>query len=131
MTEATNTNKGNAANSKGLAAVVTIFENDQFIVLNKPAGILSIPDRMQSEPSLKDMLIEKYGNIFTIHRLDKETSGIIIFAKDEATHKYFSKLFEEKRWRNFTWDWYMDTCRKNQAAWMVPSWSILFLKVRW
>ena len=66
-----------------------VFENDHFVVLNKPAGMLSIPDRTQSEPSLKDMLIEKYGVIFTIHRLDKETSGIIVFARDEETHKYF------------------------------------------
>lgn len=77
-------------------STITIFENDFFIALNKPAGVLSIPDRMQSEPSLKDKLIEKYGSIFTIHRLDKETSGIILFAKDEATHKYFSKQFEER-----------------------------------
>lgn len=73
-----------------------IFENDQFVAVNKPAGMLSIPDRTQSEVSLKDMLIEKYGSIFTVHRLDKETSGIILFAKDEATHKYLSKAFEER-----------------------------------
>ncbi|HTB99331.1 MAG TPA: RNA pseudouridine synthase [Ferruginibacter sp.] len=73
-----------------------IFENEHFIALNKPAGMLSIPDRTQSEPSLKDLLIQKYGSIFTIHRLDKETSGIILFAKDEETHKYFSKQFEER-----------------------------------
>jgi 23S rRNA pseudouridine955/2504/2580 synthase/23S rRNA pseudouridine1911/1915/1917 synthase len=77
-------------------AGITLFENNFFIALNKPAGVLSIPDRTQSEPSLKDRLIEKYSNIFTIHRLDKETSGIILFAKDAETHKYFSKLFEEK-----------------------------------
>jgi 23S rRNA pseudouridine1911/1915/1917 synthase len=77
-------------------AGITLFENDDFIALNKPAGVLSIPDRMQSEPSLKYRLIEKYGNIFTIHRLDKETSGIILFAKDAETHKFFSRLFEEK-----------------------------------
>jgi len=73
-----------------------IFENDQFVAVNKPAGMLSIPDRTQSEVSLKDMLIEKYGSIFTVHRLDKETSGIILFAKDEVTHKYLSKAFEER-----------------------------------
>lgn len=96
MSEATNINKGTGTINKSLASVPIIFENDHFIVLNKPAGVLSIPDRMQSETSLKDMLIEKYGSIFTIHRLDRETSGIIIFAKDEATHKYFSKQFEER-----------------------------------
>ena len=71
-----------------------IFENDFFIVLNKPSGMLSVPDRKQSEPSLKDILAEKYGEIFTVHRLDKDTSGIIIFAKDAITHKTLSQLFE-------------------------------------
>jgi 23S rRNA pseudouridine1911/1915/1917 synthase len=76
---------------------IVVFENDNFIALNKPAGLLSIPDRTQSEPSLKDMLITKYGNIFTVHRLDKDTSGMIVFAKDEVTHKFLSLAFEERR----------------------------------
>jgi len=71
-----------------------IFENEQFIAINKPAGMLSIPDRTQSEQSLKDILKEKYGNIYTVHRLDKGTSGAIVFAKDEDTHKQLSALFE-------------------------------------
>lgn len=71
-----------------------IFENDSFVAINKPAGLLSIPDREQTQTSLKDILLEKYGSIFTVHRLDKDTSGIIIFAKNEAAHKYFSQLFE-------------------------------------
>ena len=74
-----------------------IFENDDFVAINKPAGLLSIPDREQSEKSLKEMLIDKYGSIFTVHRLDKDTSGLIIFAKNEAAHKYFSSLFENRK----------------------------------
>jgi len=73
-----------------------IFENDHLIAINKPAGLLSIPDREQSQPSLKDMLLAKYGSIFTVHRLDKDTSGMIVFAKDEATHKYLCQLFESR-----------------------------------
>jgi 23S rRNA pseudouridine1911/1915/1917 synthase len=73
-----------------------IFENEAFIAINKPAGMLSIPDREGKEPSLKSWLREKYGNIFTVHRLDRETSGVIIFAKDEATHKYLSGVFEDR-----------------------------------
>ncbi len=46
-----------------------ITETEDFVVLNKPSGLLSIPDRMQSEISLKDILKEKYGEIFTVHRL--------------------------------------------------------------
>ncbi len=74
----------------------TLFESDDFVVLDKPSGLLSIPDREGKEPSLKSRLREKYGNIFTVHRLDRETSGVIIFAKNEATHKYLSKIFEER-----------------------------------
>jgi 23S rRNA pseudouridine955/2504/2580 synthase/23S rRNA pseudouridine1911/1915/1917 synthase len=45
---------------------------------------------------LKTQLRAKYGNIFTVHRLDRDTSGAIIFAKNETTHKYLSKIFEER-----------------------------------
>lgn len=73
-----------------------IFENEQIIVLNKPSRLLSIPDREGKEISLKTMLLEKFGIIFTVHRLDKDTSGIIVFAKDEATHKFLSETFENR-----------------------------------
>ena len=73
-----------------------IFENEHFVAINKPAGMLSIPDRKGEEPSLKSWLREKYGNIFTVHRLDRETSGVIVFAKDEATHKFLSEAFEHR-----------------------------------
>ena len=59
-----------------------VFENDDFVALNKPSGLLSIPDREGKEVSLKVLLKEKYGNIFTVHRLDRDTSGLIVFAKN-------------------------------------------------
>jgi 23S rRNA pseudouridine1911/1915/1917 synthase len=74
-----------------------VFENDDFIVLNKPSGLLSIPDREGKEASLKDLLQEKYGQIFTVHRLDRDTSGVIVFAKNEETHKHLSRQFEERQ----------------------------------
>ena len=71
-----------------------IFENEHFIAINKPSGLLSIPDRFGKDPSLKTILQEQFGKIFTVHRIDKDTSGLIIFAKDEATHKDLSQKFE-------------------------------------
>lgn len=73
-----------------------VFENDDLIAVNKPSGMLSIPDRMQSQASLKDMLIKLKGSIFTVHRLDKETSGVIIFAKNEHAHQFLSQQFEHR-----------------------------------
>jgi 23S rRNA pseudouridine1911/1915/1917 synthase len=74
-----------------------IFENDDFVAVNKSAGLLSIPDSQGKELSLKDLLREKYGSIFTVHRLDRETSGVIIFAKNEIAHKFLSQIFEERK----------------------------------
>ncbi len=77
-------------------ADVCIFEDDDFIALNKPSGLLSIPDREGKEISLKSLLQEKYERIFTVHRLDKDTSGLIIFAKNETAHRHLSIQFEER-----------------------------------
>jgi len=74
-----------------------LLENEEFIALNKPAGLLSVPDRTQSAPSLKDLLIEKLGEIFTVHRLDRETSGVIVFAKTAEAHQYLSVIFQERQ----------------------------------
>jgi len=74
-----------------------IFENDDFIALNKPSGLLSIPDREGKELSLKNMLQEKYEKVFTVHRLDRDTSGLIVFAKNEAAHRHLSMQFEGRQ----------------------------------
>lgn len=73
-----------------------VFENDDFIALNKPSGLLSIPDRKGKDISLKKLLQEKYDRVFTVHRLDRDTSGAIVFAKNEETHKHLSRQFEER-----------------------------------
>jgi 23S rRNA pseudouridine955/2504/2580 synthase/23S rRNA pseudouridine1911/1915/1917 synthase len=78
-------------------ADIVIYENDDFVALNKPSGLLTIPDREGKEISLKVLLQEKYGQIFTVHRLDKDTSGLIIFAKNEESHKHLSLQFEERK----------------------------------
>ena len=87
---------------KQLNTLDIIFENDQFLALNKPAGMLSIPDRHDDQiPSLYQLVLKKYQKIFIIHRLDKETSGLILFAKNETSHKYFNILFESRNVKKF------------------------------
>lgn len=74
-----------------------LFENEELVAVNKLSGMLTLPDRHDGElQSLRGLLQSKYGRIYVIHRLDKDTSGVIVFAKDEATHKYMSQLFEGK-----------------------------------
>ena len=79
-----------------MSALPIVLETPDFIALDKPAGLLSIPDREGKDPSLKTLLKQRYGNIFTVHRIDRGTSGVIVFAKNEETHKYLSRIFEER-----------------------------------
>ena len=75
-----------------------IFENDNIVAVNKPSGLLTLPDRFDAElESLKGILTKKYGQIFVIHRLDRDTSGLIIFAKTADAHQYYSRLFEDRK----------------------------------
>lgn len=77
-----------------------VFENNDLVAVNKPPGMLTIPDR-KGEFSLKDFLLEKYGEVYTVHRLDKDTSGLVVFARTPEMHKYLSLHFENRQIKKF------------------------------
>jgi 23S rRNA pseudouridine955/2504/2580 synthase/23S rRNA pseudouridine1911/1915/1917 synthase len=75
-----------------------LFENDDFVVVNKPAGLLTIPDRHNDTlPSLVRLLEQRLGRMYVVHRLDKDTSGVIVFARNEETHRLLSARFMERQ----------------------------------
>jgi 23S rRNA pseudouridine955/2504/2580 synthase/23S rRNA pseudouridine1911/1915/1917 synthase len=79
-----------------------LLETPDFVVVNKPSGMLTLPDRHDNElVSLVALMKKTYGEVFTVHRLDRETSGIILFARNEAAHKYFSQLFESREVKKY------------------------------
>ena len=74
-----------------------LYEDDYLIVVNKPARFLTIPDRYDKTiPSLIGTLSLKRDKVFVNHRLDKETSGLILFTKTEEAHKALSLDFENR-----------------------------------
>ena len=75
-----------------------VFEDDHIVVVNKSAGLLTIPDRYQHDKrNLSSLMIERYGEIFVVHRIDRETSGLIMFAKNAEAHKALSEAFGERK----------------------------------
>jgi len=74
-----------------------IFDHPEYIIVDKPAGMLSVPERFTEEVSLRRLLNDRFGKIYVVHRLDKFTSGIILFAKNEESHKIWNDLFEKRR----------------------------------
>ncbi len=74
-----------------------LFHDENLIVVNKPAPLLTIPDRYKPDKfNLHQYLNTKFDNAFLIHRLDKETSGIMVFAKNETTQQNLSQQFQER-----------------------------------
>lgn len=75
-----------------------IYQDADILVVNKPPNLLAIPDRYSPElPSLLDYLRTKFGEVFKVHRLDRPTSGIMIFARNEAAHRQLSLQFETRK----------------------------------
>jgi 23S rRNA pseudouridine955/2504/2580 synthase/23S rRNA pseudouridine1911/1915/1917 synthase len=72
-----------------------IFEDADLIVVLKPVGITVIPDRIHTERATVQSILEKeYGKLFVVHRIDKGTSGIMCFARNEAAHRNLSLQFQ-------------------------------------
>lgn len=74
-----------------------IFDHPQYVIVNKPAGMLSVPERFTDKVSLRKLLNERYGRIYVVHRLDQYTSGIILFAKNKESHRTWNQLFEQRK----------------------------------
>ncbi|MBL8913830.1 MAG: RNA pseudouridine synthase [Archangium sp.] len=70
-------------------------EREGLVAIDKPPGLLVIPGRDQSEPCARVMLEAQLGKkIWVCHRIDRDTSGIVIFATDAAAHRKASMAFE-------------------------------------
>ncbi len=78
--------------------VVSCLEDDTIIVINKPAGLLVLPDRFDRKLiNLYELLKETLGNIFIVHRIDRETSGVVLFAKTAEAHALLNTAFEKRQ----------------------------------
>ncbi len=85
--------------------VEVLYEDDYLLVVNKPSGLVVHPAPSVKEPTLVDWLIHKGISLSTIsgeerhgivHRIDKETTGALVVAKDNKTHEKLSAQLQDK-----------------------------------
>lgn len=75
-----------------------LFLDDNLVVVNKPSGISCIREGYDSSlPNLYDQLAEKLGKIWIVHRLDKQTSGAIIFCRTSESHQALNTQFQDRK----------------------------------
>lgn len=72
-----------------------LFENEDILAFNKPSGLATLEDR-NAEINVLSMLKEKYPDIKNCHRLDKYTSGVLLFAKNPETYRFISIQFQNR-----------------------------------
>lgn len=78
-------------------AEILLWSDEALLVVNKPAGLLTIPGGGESEKDcLRDLLQAEYGPLWVVHRLDRDTSGVIVFARTSQAHQSLNAQFEQR-----------------------------------
>lgn len=111
--------------------IETFFENEHVLVVNKPSGLVVHSDGKTDEPTLVDWILERYPEIEGIgedmvvkdragddlviarpgivHRLDRDTSGVLVIAKTQESFEYLKRQFKsrevEKTYRALVYGW--------------------------
>jgi RluA family pseudouridine synthase len=72
-----------------------LYQDDYLLAVNKPAGLATVPGGWEKDaPALVKLLEADYGRLWIVHRLDKVTSGVVVFARTAEAHRTLSLLFE-------------------------------------
>ena len=73
-----------------------LYQDKNLLVINKPAGLSVLPEGWESDaPYLRQMLENEFGQIWVVHRLDKITSGVMVFALTAEAHRELNRQFEQ------------------------------------
>ncbi len=108
--------------------IKVIYEDDYIIAINKPSGLVVHPGAKNKQGTLVNGLIHKFKNLSNVngeskrgivHRLDSDTSGIMLVAKTNRAHEWLSKQFKErslsKTYVSITWGKWKDQSGKIQG----------------
>ncbi len=78
--------------------IVTLYEDPHILLVNKPSGLPTIPDRHRPDiPHLRGILEKQYGRLWIVHRIDADTSGVLCLARNAEAHRALSLQFEQRK----------------------------------
>lgn len=74
--------------------IPVLYSDDDILVVDKSAGILAVPDRYDPDaPVAVSLLRAAWGRLFVVHRIDKDTSGILVYARNAEAHRTLNGAF--------------------------------------
>lgn len=74
-----------------------VFENDNYLAINKPAGVSSLHERIGLANSVIEQAKKYDKNLQLCHRLDKDTSGVLLISKHKEAYAFAARLFEKRK----------------------------------
>ncbi|MCE2503512.1 MAG: RluA family pseudouridine synthase [Chlorobi bacterium] len=74
-----------------------LYKDEAILVFNKAAGIATIPERHDDRKSLRALAAKEFGRLWTVHRIDKDTSGVVLFARNPEAHRLLNEQFRERK----------------------------------
>lgn len=75
-----------------------LYQDDEVLVVDKPAGLLSVPGRDADKQDCQILRAQKdFPNARIVHRLDMATSGVMVIALNDEVHRQLSRLFEQRQ----------------------------------
>jgi len=79
---------------------LVLYSDESILVVNKPAGLLSVSDGYHRElPTIRSRLEPQWGRCWIVHRLDKDTSGVMIIARTPEAHRTLNRQFASREVR--------------------------------
>jgi RluA family pseudouridine synthase len=75
---------------------LVLWTDDALVVANKPAGLLVIRGGFRPEPYLTQLLENRFGRLWVVHRLDRDTSGVVVLARTADAHRDLNTQFEQR-----------------------------------
>ncbi|RPI33608.1 MAG: RluA family pseudouridine synthase [Chloroflexota bacterium] len=77
---------------------LVLWSDEALLVINKPAGLASLPDGYDPKaPHVKSVLAATHDPLYIVHRLDKDTSGVLVLARSLEAHRLLNTEFEKRR----------------------------------
>ena len=73
-----------------------LFEDANTLAIDKPSGILVHSDERSKAKTIEDLFIKKYPKLEIAHRLDKDTSGVLLLAKNKKAHEHLKNQFQAR-----------------------------------
>jgi RluA family pseudouridine synthase len=100
--------------------ISVLHADEVLLVVSKPAGLLSLPDGYDPAlPHLRSLLEPAWGRLWIVHRLDRDTSGVLALARSAEAHRALSLQFQKRRTEKIY----------HALVWGLPAWDEITLEM--